>query len=127
MIRINALERLPRLWGYLTDEWLSLRTPTSDQTRSRWPVAPEWLTVQQASLRNGAIGLDRMRAGHKSGSIRRLLPAARGYLAAVGALGGGQTLHDALRILGREIRLQDEAGRHSFDVQLAGKRIAYGL
>jgi hypothetical protein len=77
----DALECLPALWGYLTDEWLSLRTPTADGTRSRWPVAPEWLDVQQASLRNGAIGLERTRAGHRSGSIRRLLPAARGYVA----------------------------------------------
>jgi hypothetical protein len=67
-----------------------------------------------------------MRAGHRSGSIRRLLPATRGYLAAVGALGGAHTLADALRVVGREIRLQDEAGRHSFDVQLTNKRIAYG-
>lgn len=124
---VEALDRLPNLWAYLTDEWLSLRTPTADQTRSRWPVAPEWKDVQQASLRNGAIGLERMRAGHRSGSIRRLLPATRGYLAAVGALGGAQSLGDALRVVAREITLQDEAGRHSFDVQLASKRLAFGL
>jgi hypothetical protein len=38
----DALERLPELWGYLTDRWLSLRQESDDQTRSRWPVAPEW-------------------------------------------------------------------------------------
>ncbi len=124
---LDALERLPELWGYLTDEWLSLRTPTMDQTRSRWPVAPEWVTIQQASLRNGAIGLKRVRSGHRRGSIRRLLPSARGYAAAIGALGGAQTLSEALQVLGREIRLQDEAGRYSFEAQLATKRIAYGL
>ncbi|MBZ5740335.1 hypothetical protein [Nocardioides mangrovi] len=124
---VEALERLPRLWAYLTDEWLSLRTPTADQTRSRWPIAPEWQDIQEASLRNGAIGLERMRAGHRAGSIRRLLPATRGYLAAVGALGGAQSLAEALRVVGREITLQDEAGRHSFDVQLASKRLAFGL
>ncbi|MCW2843471.1 MAG: hypothetical protein JWN22_1387 [Nocardioides sp.] len=124
---VDALGRLPGLWGYLTDEWLSLRTPTEDQTRSRWPVAPEWQDVQGASLRNGAIGLERMKAGHRAGSIRRLLPATRGYLAAVGALGGAHSLAEALRVVGREITLQDEAGRHSFDVQLASKRLAFGL
>lgn len=123
---IEALRRLPRLWGYLTDDWLSYRTRTADGTRSRWPVAPEWESVQQASLRNGALGLERVRSGHRAGSMRRLLPAARGYLAAVGAVGGAESLGDALRVLGREIALQDEDGKHSFDAQLASKRLAYG-
>jgi hypothetical protein len=124
---LDALDRLSSLWGYLTDDWLSLRMPTADKTRSRWPVAPEWIRIQEASLRNGAIGLQRVRRGHRRGSIRRLLPSARGYVAAIGALGGAQTLTEALQVLGREIRLQDDAGHHSFEAQLATKRIAYGL
>ena len=31
------------LWAYATGEWLTYRSPTADQTRSRWPLAPEWL------------------------------------------------------------------------------------
>ena len=47
------------LWAYATGEWLTFRSPTADQTRSRWPLAPEWLQVQKATLGHQA---DRCRA-----------------------------------------------------------------
>ncbi|QCC77494.1 hypothetical protein [Nocardioides daphniae] len=77
----QALEHAPELWGYLTEKWLSCRIPTEDETRSRWPVAAEWQQVQQASLRGGAVGLDRVRAGAVAGDLRRIMPALRGYVA----------------------------------------------
>ena len=44
------------LWAYATGEWLTYRSPTADQTRSRWPLAPEWLQVQAATLGHRAVG-----------------------------------------------------------------------
>src|SRR5208282_2668383 len=37
------------------------RSPTAGLTRSRWPLAPEWLRVQQATLGHRAVGLRRLR------------------------------------------------------------------
>jgi hypothetical protein len=74
------------MWATLTEEWLSYRTPTGDGTESRWPVDPAWIVVQQASLRGGALGLERVRAGARTGSIRNLTPGLVGYCASVGAL-----------------------------------------
>jgi len=57
------------------------RSPTADLTRSRWPLAPEWLRVQQATLGHRAVGLRRLRLARHSTSIAKLLPGLTGYLA----------------------------------------------
>ena len=44
------------LWAYCTLEWLTLRVPTSDSTRSRWPLAPEWEAIHRASMERGPSG-----------------------------------------------------------------------
>ncbi len=52
-------ERLPGLWSYavghrgggvdgLPDGWLRYIVPTEDTNRSRWPVHPDWLIIQEA-------------------------------------------------------------------------------
>lgn len=64
----------------------------ADETKSRWPLAPQWAAVQQATLWDNAIGLDRVRAGIRKGSIRRLTPALVGYLASAAALLGADDL-----------------------------------
>ena len=50
----KVLEQAPRLWTALTNDWMTFRTPTSDSTRARWPISPEWVAVQGASLAQGA-------------------------------------------------------------------------
>jgi len=39
------------LWAYATGEWLTYRSPTEDRTRSRWPLAPEWIQVPAGHAR----------------------------------------------------------------------------
>ena len=62
------------LWAYATGEWLTYRSPTTDQTRSRWPLAPEWLQVQAATLGHQAVGLERLRLARRATSIREAAP-----------------------------------------------------
>lgn len=120
----DARERTPQLWAHLTEKWLSYRTPTADETRSRWPVAPEWRQIQQASLRGDAVGLERVTAGATSGSIRKLLPQLRGYVASAGALMGAETLDEAMHRVGRILALDEQESGHPFSHRLASKRLA---
>ncbi len=123
----DVLAELSGLWGYLTDQWLTYRIPSGDATKSRWLIAPEWQAVQAASLRGGAVGLDRVYAGEVSGSIRRLLPALRGYLASAGALLGAATLEDTLHRVSRLLVRDEQLSGVMFADRILEKRIARGL
>jgi len=122
----DALTRMPELWGYLTDRWLTQRTPSPDQTRARWPIGPEWQQIQAASLRGGAAGLSRVSDGARAGSLRRLLPQLRGYLASTGAVLGAESLEDALYRVGRHLALDELESGIPFSTRLAEKRLAMG-
>jgi hypothetical protein len=122
----EVLDRLPSLWGYLTDDWLTFRDATQGQ-RSRWPVATEWAAIQQATLRGDALGLERVYAGEVTGSIRRLLPALRGYLSSAGALLVAESLEETLHRVGRLISADAEKSGVSFASRIVAKRIALGL
>jgi hypothetical protein len=76
------------LWAYASEQWLSHRNPTEDQTRSRWPFSAAWVRIQHPSLRSGPFGVQRLRHAKRAGSIRKLLPAITGYLASFAALAG---------------------------------------
>jgi hypothetical protein len=121
---VDALDRMPELWGYLTDRWLTLRSPGADETRSRWPVASEWQDVQQASLRGTAVGLERVAAGAQAGSMRRLLPQLRGYLASAGAILGAESLEETMHRVGRRLALDELETGLSFAGRLREKRLA---
>jgi len=41
----TLVENLGALWYYLTEHWLSLRKPTANQQKTRWPVDPLWTEV----------------------------------------------------------------------------------
>jgi hypothetical protein len=123
----DVLEQLPGLWGYLTDEWLTFREPTSDSTRSRWPIASEWRDVQAASLRGTALGLERVYAGEAAGSIRRLLPGLRGYLTSAGALLGATSREEMLARAGRLLAEDEERTGITIAQRLRDKRLRLGL
>jgi len=57
----QVLQAAGDLWAYATGQWLTHRSPTADQTRSRWSISPEWQQVQRATLCHRAIGLERLR------------------------------------------------------------------
>ena len=92
----QAVATAPALWKSITNDWLTYRVPTSDQTRSRWPIAPEWEQIAAASFAGEAVGLDRIRDGQTRGSLRKLMPLLTGCLASFGAHVGTQDVDDTL-------------------------------
>jgi len=71
-------EHLGPLWFYLTNDWLSLRVPTANQQKTRWPEDPLWTEV--------VLAWARVRVPLKRGR-RPLRAATKGLLAqAVGVI-----------------------------------------
>jgi hypothetical protein len=103
------------LWRYATEEWLTYRVPGRSE-RSRWALAPEWIAVQQASLRGSVVGLDLVRHGLRKGTVRRIFPALAGYLATFAAAIGTSEIDDTLVALDIQLRNDEIARRVSFPV-----------
>jgi hypothetical protein len=95
----DGLASAAGVWAGLTEDWLSYRTPTRDGTKARWPVDPAWEAIQRATLRAEAVGLQRVRAGKGTGSLRRITPALVGYLARMASLVGTSGLDSSLAAL----------------------------
>ena len=110
------------LWAYATREWLTYRSPTNDQTRSRWPFAPEWLQVQKATLGHQAVGLERLRLARRSTSIEKLLPGLTGYLASLGALIGTEGIDDTLGAIGHHLHTYEIVSHTQFADRVARRR-----
>jgi len=110
------------LWGYATDKWLTLRVPTADETRSRWPIDSAWSALQRASLVDRSIGIERARSAKREASLQWWLPRMRGALVACGALTGADDLGDLLDALPGLIRDDEVRSGVSFEARLAYKR-----
>lgn len=123
----EVLHELPRIWAYLTDSWLTFRDESSDQTRSRWPVSPEWRTVQSAALRGDALGIDRVYQSERASSIRQLLPYLQGYVASAGAVLGTTTLDDTVARVGRLLAVEESRTGIPFAGRLIAKRAELGF
>lgn len=118
----QVLDAAGDLWAYATGEWLTYRSPTSDQTRSRWPLALEWLQVRAATLRHQAVGLERLRLARRSTSIEKLLPGLTGYLASLGALIGTEGIDDTLRAIGHHLHTYEIVSQTAFADRVARRR-----
>jgi len=115
----DVLEAVPALWSSVTSEWLTYRSPSADQTRARWPVAPEWQAVQRASLAGGAFGIGRMYAGRSKGSIRRLIRPLNGWVAHYAALVGTDDVEGTCERLASSLRDWEYESRRSFADRVA--------
>ncbi len=110
------------LWAYASGEWLTFRSPTSDQTRSRWPLAPEWLQVQGATLGHQGVGLERLRLARRATSVQKLLPGLTGYLASLGALIGTEGIDDTLGAIGHHLHTYEIVSHTPFADRVARRR-----
>ncbi|MGO9335105.1 MAG: hypothetical protein ACLQCU_13845 [Acidimicrobiales bacterium] len=107
------------LWAYATKDWLTFRSPTADATRSRWPLAREWLAVQQATLTHRSVGIDRLRSARRSTSIARLLPGLNGYMASLAALTDAEGIDDIAGAIGQHLRDYEIISRTAFSERVA--------
>ncbi len=122
----EALDAIGDLWRYGTCDWLTLRSASSDATRSRWPIAPEWLVVQQASLGMPSVGITRARAGRLRGELRLLLPLLNGAVAGFGARVGTVEIEDTLSVLRPYLREYERSSGRRFRDRVAAKRLELG-
>ena len=99
----QVLDAAGDLWSYATTEWLTFRSPTSDRTRSRWPISSEWQQVQQANLSHRGVPIERLRSARRTTSIAKLLPGLTGYLASFGALVGTVGIDDTVGAVGHHL------------------------
>lgn len=118
----QVLDATGDLWRYATGEWLTLRSPTDDRTRCRWPLTPEWRSVQEATLGHRVVGLERLRLARRSKSIEKLLPGLNGYLASMGALLGTEGIEDTLGAIGHHLHTYEIISRTAFSERVARRR-----
>ncbi len=88
-MQIETLEDLyvqvPNLWRYLTCEWLTIRDPSNDSRRTRWPISEFWRAVQQAGTAFGeCTGVSRLKQMRPK--FHRQERLARGILISMAAL-----------------------------------------
>lgn len=123
----QVLDAAPRLWAKLTSEWLTLRLPTDDSNRSRWPVSPIWEFVQATTFDGVAVGEDLIRLGRLRGDLRKIGPQAVGYVSSLGALLGARDEAELFELLpvflARDARLRGI----SLDERIRIKRRDYGV
>ncbi len=89
----EALSARQELWRYGT-QWLSLRAPSPDSNRARWPEAPEWAVIREAEIGSPTTPLvrDLVRSADELRIIRGLV----GYASSLAALGAAPGLGAAL-------------------------------
>ena len=122
----EVLDATGALWAYLT-KWLSHRTPTIDQTRSRWPLSPYWEDVCHASLVDGAWGLTRTYGGTQRGEMGKTLPALMGYLARFGALSDSYSEEEMLENLKAYVTRYAKHTHKPMEFRMRQKRRELGL
>ena len=118
----DAFDMSPALWSYASQQWLTLRQPTDDNTRSRWPLDPRWAAVQRTTLAGNALPAARIRAGEHAGTLRKMLPAITGYLAGAALPLGTYDIDDTLDALLPYIAGYGQQTGLSFADRIADKR-----
>ena len=118
----DALAKAPELWAYASCSWLSLRVPTEDDTRSRWPVDDRWKLVQASSLAGGCAPAARIRAGEREGQLRTLRKLATGVLSSMAVPMGTTDLGDTLQAAENELLLYEQVSGKGFAGRVYEKR-----
>ena len=121
-----VLAAAPSLWRYCTAEWLTLRSPTADSNRSRWPLDARWETVQSATLAHGGTELRFIRQRKRASSIRRLMPVLVGYLVAFALWAGTTDLQNTLEALSVSVGNDEIVRRMTFAERVERRRAEGG-
>ncbi len=89
---VQAIDLAPALWVTATTDWLTLRVPTADQTRSRWPLDPVWQRIQRPSFAEHVAGVERLRDARGEATLLAIRPGLIGYLSSFAALTGVESV-----------------------------------
>src|SRR5262249_57201029 len=108
------------LWRYAARDWLTLRTPTSNQQRTRWPVDPVWREVQTIALAPSSTGVVRRRL--EQATLQRIVQGLWGYVTSLAALLDRVELEDALHELRSQLEHYMAVKEHSFRAEVSRKR-----
>jgi len=114
------LASLQDLWRYATGDWLTLRTPTANQQRTRWPVDPRWQEIQAIELAPSCTGVVRRRL--EQATLQRIVQGLWGYVTSLAALLDRPELEDALLELRRQLEHYMTAKDRSFQAEVSRKR-----
>lgn len=118
----DAIDAAGALWSYATSEWLTLRMPTSDCTKSRWPVASEWNRIRWATVAGSGCGLERVYEGRRRGEFKMLVPVLVGYLVHYAAVFGIDTVEETCGVLVDVVRTSCVSRGLSFEKRVAELR-----
>ena len=91
------------IFRYVTEDWFSLREPSTDKNRSRWPVTPLWSEVQGA-IKDFGKTHGQIRGRIKEGKRNVLIPQAAGLITSIGATDEHFTLENFLFEVRRHYR-----------------------
>ncbi|MBO0687724.1 MAG: hypothetical protein J2P45_31635 [Candidatus Dormibacteraeota bacterium] len=119
----ETLASLQDLWRYATSDWLSLRTPTPNRQRTRWPLDSVWEEVQAVEIVPSSTGAVRRRL--QQASLQRIVLGLWGYLTALGALRQRPDLEASIAELRRQLERHMEERDRSFPAEVARKRARY--
>ena len=78
----DLYDKLLPLW-LMALKWCSLRVPTNNKQKSRWPVDPVWKALEEVDFAGASIPAVRER--RNKGKLDKLIPLIRGCLTSVGA------------------------------------------
>ena len=118
----QAFASVGGLWKHATEEWLSLRIPTLDETHSRWPLDPAWRSVQVASLASRPVSLERVRESRREDALHRTLPQLNGWLARTGAILGLESADDVIEVLPKIVDMYERSSHTTFKDRIQNKR-----
>lgn len=123
----DVLDAVGDLWRYSTVEWLTLRTSTADDTKSRWPIAPEWTAIQQSALSHDLLGLARLKEGSRKGALRLLMPTLNGAVSSAAVHLGTEGIRDTLDALELPLRDYERTSGLPFASRVDSKRREWGV
>ena len=108
------------LWHYGTVKWLSLRVPTGDRRRRRWPLDPAWQEIREMRIAPTMTGVVRRRI--EQASELKLLQGIQGYATSLAAARGRSRRDQAMTDIGTLIDRYLASRGLVFEAEVVRKR-----
>src|SRR5262249_5594277 len=116
----DTLASLQDLWRYAVHDWVSLRIPTTNRQRTRWPVDPQWQEIQAIEVAPSSTGVVRRRL--EQATLERIVQGLWGYVTSLAALRDRPELEDALLELRSQLEHYMATKERSFHAEVSRKR-----